>query len=97
MPDQPLVYLILGAAGSGRRELLADLIDGGLGDADRAAVLVSDAEAPDALDAKLPGLARWTWTGDAIDGTLPAEATHVFFVTDEIGRASCRERVWYYV
>jgi len=82
MSDQPLVYLILGAAGSGRREVLADLIDGGLGEADRAAVLLSDAEAPDALDAKLPGLARWAWMGDAIDGMLPADATRVFFVTD---------------
>jgi len=82
MPDKPLVYLILGAAGSGRRELLLDLIDGGLGEADRAAVLLADTEAPDALDAKLLGLARWTWTGDAIEGTLPADATHVFLVTD---------------
>ncbi len=82
MSDQPLVYLILGAAGSGRREVLADLIDGGLTEADRAAVLLSAAEAPDDLDARLPGLARWTWTGDAIDGTLPMDATHVFLVTD---------------
>ena len=28
--EKPLVYLILGAAGSGRREIVADLIDGGL-------------------------------------------------------------------
>ncbi len=82
MADQPLVYIILGAAGSGRREILADLITDGLGAEDRAAVLLADAEAPDDFDAKLPGLGRWTWTGDSIDGRLPAEATHVFFVTD---------------
>jgi hypothetical protein len=82
MSDQPLVYFILGAAGSGRREIVADLIEGGLTADDRAAVLLSAAEAPDEWDAKLPGLTRWTWTGDTIDGSLPADATHVFFVTD---------------
>jgi hypothetical protein len=82
MSDQPLVYLILGAAGSGRREIVADLIEGGLAEGDRAAVMLSEAEAPDEFDAKLPGLTRWTWTGENIDGMLPGEATHVFFVTD---------------
>jgi hypothetical protein len=82
MSDQPLVYLILGAAGSGRREIVADLIEGGLTEGDRAAVMLSAAEAPDEFDAKLPGLTRWTWTGDGIDGMLPAEAMQVFFVTD---------------
>ena len=82
MSEKPLVYLILGAAGSGRREIVADLIEGGLAEGDRASVLLSGAEVPDAFDTKLPGLARWTWTGEGIDGTLPAEATHVFFVTD---------------
>ena len=82
MSDQPLVYLILGTAGSGRREIVADLIEGGLAEGDRAAVMLSAAEAADAFDAKLPGLTRWTWTGENIDGMLPREATHVFFVTD---------------
>jgi hypothetical protein len=82
MSDEPLVYFILGAAGSGRREIVADLIEGGLTEGDRAAVMLSASEAPDAWDAKLPGLTRWTWTGDAIDGTLPTDATHVFFITD---------------
>lgn len=82
MPEKPLVYLILGAAGSGRREIVADLIEGGLADGDRAAVMLSAAEAPDAFDAKLPGLTRWTWTGESVEGNLPADATHVFFMTD---------------
>lgn len=82
MPDQPLLYVILGASGSGRREVLADLIADGLGEGDRAAVLLSSREAPEAIDAKLPGLTRWTWADDHIEGTIPAGATHVFFVTD---------------
>ena len=82
MAEKPLVYLILGAAGSGRREIVADLIEGGLAEGDRAAVMLFAAEAPDAFDAKLPALTRWTWTGESVEGTLPTDATHVFFLTD---------------
>jgi hypothetical protein len=81
MPDQPLVYLILGAAGSGRREILADLIAGGLGDGDRGAVMFAEGEVTDDHDARLPEIGLWTWENGAIDGALPAGATHVFFVT----------------
>jgi len=86
MAEKPLVYVILGAAGSGRREVIADLIEGELGEADRAAVLVAASEAPDEHDAKLPRLARWRWTGEFIEATLPEGATHVFLITD--GRAN---------
>jgi len=82
MVEKPLVYLILGAAGSGRREVLADLVEGGLTEGDRAAVLLADTETPDAFDAKLPNLTRWSWNDEFIAGTLPTVATHVFFVTD---------------
>lgn len=82
MAEKTLVYVILGAAGSSRREVLADLIEGGLAQGDRAAVLLATTEAPGEFDTKLPGLARWTWTGENIDGTLPEGVTHVFFVTD---------------
>jgi hypothetical protein len=82
MPS-PLIYLILGAAGSGRREILADLIDGGLGEGDHAAVLLAEAEAPDPADAKLTSVSRWRMTPDEIiEAPLPPEATHVFFVVD---------------
>ena len=63
--------------------MLLDLIDGGLDETDRAAVLlpVNEPAAPE--DEKLPGVARWTWIDEgAISGTLPAGASHVFFVTD---------------
>lgn len=84
--DQPLVYLILGASGSGRREVLVDLIEGGLGEGDRPAVLLEETEAADAADAKLPRVSRWAWRDDVIDGTLPEGATHVFFLLH--GRAN---------
>lgn len=85
--EKPLVYFILGATGSGRREMLVDLIEGGLDETDRAAVMLPAAEAPDEFDAKLPNVSRWTWLEDgAFVATLPQDATHVFFVVD--GRRS---------
>ena len=82
MAEKPLVYVFLGAAGSGRRAIVADLIDAGLAAGDQPAVMLSDAEAADPLDATLPSVTRWTWTDDFIVGTLPKEASHVFFITD---------------
>jgi hypothetical protein len=49
---------------------------------DRPAVMLSDGEAPSALDDKLPGLTRWTWTDGFVIASLPVDASHVFFVTD---------------
>lgn len=81
--EKPLVYLILGAPGSGRRDVVADLIEGGLGEDDRAAVLLSTSEPPAEVDAKLPELERWSWLeAGAIAASLPAGATHVFFVAE---------------
>ncbi len=80
---KPLVYLILGATGTGRRDVVADLITSGLEGTDRAAVLLPEAEAPDAADARLPAVARWRWIEEgAIAATLPEGATHVFFLVD---------------
>ena len=85
--EKPLVYVILGAAGSGRRVVLADIIEGGLGPEAKPAVLLAAAEPAEEGDAKLPAVTRWTWTqAGTIDADLPEAATHVFFVTD--GRRS---------
>src|SRR4051812_15130978 len=81
-PEKPLVYLILGAAGSGRRAVLADLIEGGLVEGDRAAVMLSASETADPADDKLPNVSRWEWQDDMIIGALPQDPTHVFFVLD---------------
>src|SRR3954469_13362075 len=89
--EKPLVYLILGAAGSGRREILADLIDAGLAEDDRAAVMLAQSEAPSEIDAKLREVVRWDWRDETIVGELPADASHVFFVTD--GRANPVEQI----
>ena len=90
--EKPLVYLILGAAGSGRREVLADLIEAGLAEGDHAAVLLGQSETADAFDGKLPAVASWRWTeAETIEGELPDEATHVFFVSD--GRKNPVEQI----
>jgi hypothetical protein len=82
-PEKPLVYLILGAAGSGRREVLVDLIEGGLEEVHRPSVMLPAGESEaSAHDGRLPLGSKWSWEDGAIAGTLPADATHVFFVTD---------------
>lgn len=84
--EKPLVYVILGVSGSGRREVLADLLEGGLSENDKAVVLLSATESADAVDARLGATVRWEWK----DGTItcpPIEgAGPWFFVTD--GRAN---------
>lgn len=83
--EKPLVYLILGAAGSGRREVLADLIDGGLNESDRSVVLLAASETACEHDAKLGTVERWTWSDGVIsasDDVMADGVTHVFVVTD---------------
>ena len=80
--DKPLIYLILGAAGSGRREVVADLIAGGLGAGDRALVLLSAGEAAHEIDARLGAPQRWRWADGRIEAPPLEGATHVFLVTD---------------
>ena len=89
--EKILVYLILGTAGSGRRAVVADLIEGGLEAPDRPVVLISDAEKPAEADTKFAQVVRWHWTGELIEAEWPAEATHVFFVTD--GRSSAVDQI----
>jgi len=86
MNGRPLVYLILGAAGSGRREVVADLIEGGLGAEDRALVIPAAGEAPAAADAKLSIPGRWRREGERMEAPSIEGATHVFVIAD--GRAN---------
>jgi len=80
-PAKPLVYLILGAADSGRRQLVADLIEGSREPGSKAAVLMYTDEAPSDADSKLPGLTRWKWQGKRIEADWPSDATQIFFIT----------------
>jgi len=90
------LYLILGSAGAKRRLVLADLVSDGLMPTDRAAVLLSDAELPDAEgDAALAKsgaiVARWTWVKPDLEFEIPEGATHVFLVAD--GRSNPVDQV----
>ena len=81
------LYFLLGSAGAKRRLVLADLVSEGLMPTDRAAVLISDAEAADeAGDAALAKsgaiVARWTWAKPDLEFEIPEDATHVFLVAD---------------
>ena len=80
--DKPSIYLILGAAGSGRREVVADLIDGGLGEGDRALVLLPADEAVCDTDAGLGEPGRWRLDEGRIEAPELGDATHVFLVAD---------------
>jgi hypothetical protein len=91
MSDRPLVYLILGAAGSGRREVVADLIAGGLGEGDRALVLLSAAEAAGEFDARLGPAQRWQWAEGRIEAPAFDGATHVFWIAD--GRRNLPDQI----
>jgi hypothetical protein len=93
--EKPLVYLILGAAGSGRRAVLTDLLSDGLVEGDRPAVMLAESETAAESDAKLPGLTRWAWTDGQIVGELPREATHTFFIAD--GRENPVEQIEVFV
>lgn len=88
---KPLVYLVLGAAGSGRREVLMDLIAGGLEPSDQPLVLLSDREAADPTDKKLPNVQRWTWRDEALVTPALGTASHVFLVAD--GRSNPVDQV----
>lgn len=78
-----MIYLILGSGGSGRREVLADLIEGGLGEADRPAVMLSSTELKDPSDARLPNVTLWSMAAEnQVEADMPADATHVFIVFD---------------
>ncbi|MFA5057910.1 MAG: hypothetical protein WC485_07335 [Opitutaceae bacterium] len=80
--EKPLVYLVLGAAGSGRRGIVADLLDGGLAADDQALTLLPAGEPAGTADARLGRTARWAWTDGRIEAPDLAGATHVFFLAD---------------
>jgi hypothetical protein len=81
--EKILVYLVLGAAGSGRREVLADLVGEVNEESGNALVFLEEGEREDAADRNLGQVLRWRWTADGtIDAVVPAQVKGpVFFVT----------------
>jgi hypothetical protein len=77
------VYIILGATGSGRREVLADLISDGVAENERAVTYLPASATEGPLDAHLGSAVRWSWTTDhVVTVDVPEDADVLFFVTD---------------
>jgi len=80
--EKTLVYVILGAAGSGRREVIADLIDGDPGEGGPTAVLLEEGEAPAGIEERLGKVGQWRWKAEGtIEAELPEDGSgRVFLV-----------------
>lgn len=81
------VYFIIGTPGSGRRSIVRDLIENGLGEADQAVVLLASSEAAAPIDAKLEALPnteirRWEWTPPEFPAVEGIANKTVFFLGD---------------
>src|SRR5690625_1278113 len=84
MAEKPLIYLILGAPDSGRRELTFDLIKEGLEKESRPLVLISDKESGDTGIPEMENLTvgSWTWDSGPMNIEIPEEFSHIFLITD---------------
>ena len=84
--QKPLAYLILGTPGSGRREVIADLIAESFVKEDNICCMLSDKEAASEHDARLGSvsdLVRWTFTAEKqIEAVLPEGTQKFFFITE---------------
>jgi hypothetical protein len=78
------VYLVLGAAGSGRREIVADLINAGLDETDHPGVLTLASE-PGTPPGSVAA-ATWEWEGEgALNAAWPEGVDTLFFIGDGRG------------
>lgn len=91
MTDKPLIYVILGAPGSGRRELLQDMVQSGLDKEEKILLLVSAREEPlpsesDKAPASNVTWRTWQWAEGRIEANLDGDFSHIFLISD--GRLS---------
>ncbi|HVT73848.1 MAG TPA: hypothetical protein VHD61_11980 [Lacunisphaera sp.] len=87
MGPAPSVYFLLGTPGSGRRSLVRDLVENGLGPADPVRVLVATGEAADPAEVPLHNLGnvtveRWAWTADGFPAMELPPGSTVFLLAD---------------
>lgn len=79
---KPLLYLVLGTPGSGRREVIADLIHEGFSPDEGVLSFLPETEASSPFDAQLGRVVRWSFEkGEALklDCPSPCEAAFLFF------------------
>jgi len=86
----PIVYLILGAAGSGRHDVVEDLALFGLDPADRPQLFVAKRHLGDSAEllkrvGEKSSVASWSMIEGSLEIEVDPEATHLFVVSD--GRA----------
>ncbi len=87
MATVPLVYFILGTPGSGRREIVRDLIENGLAPEDQVLVLLAQSDAAELAEEKLAQrpkteVRRCVWTATALPELKLPEGGTVFFLAD---------------
>jgi hypothetical protein len=93
MGAQPaLVYFILGTPASGRREIVADLVENGMEPEAKVIVLLSSHETPDASEDRLAQhsateVMRAEWTADALPGIGLPDGSTTFFLADPLADA----------
>lgn len=85
--EKPLVYFIIGTPGAGRRSVIADLIENGLGEEEKALVLLAESEEAAPADATLTKrdnteVRRWKWTAPELPPQELRADTTVFFLAD---------------
>ncbi len=83
----PLVYLVLGTPGAGRRAVVRDLIENGLGADERGLVLLAEGEKADPADTGLAGLKnarvrRWRWQAPGFPAQKISPGDTVFLLAD---------------
>lgn len=87
MANVPSVYFVLGTPGSGRREIVRDLVENGLAAEDKVLVLVAQGEEAQSAEEKLAlrpltEIRRCAWTATALPDLNPPEGGTVFLVAD---------------
>lgn len=85
----PLVYVVLGTPGAGRRAIVRDLIENGLAPDEPATVLLAQGEAADPADAELARLPNvtvrpWRWQAPGYPPRAAGDAGNLFLVADPV-------------
>lgn len=83
----PLVYLVLGTPGSGRRAVVRDLVENGFEAGERTLVLLAEGEPADPEDAALASLdratvRRWQWQAPGFPEMTLGDFAAVFLLAD---------------
>jgi len=87
--SNPLVYLVLGTPGAGRRAVVRDLIENGFEPNERVTLLLAEGEPADSADAELAArpnmtVRRWRWQAPGFPSASLDGAGAVFLLADPL-------------